>query len=135
MLTAADGMPQVDRRSKCLGVREPPGEFADIDIDHEGKVLLNRKGLSVADDWRRLPGHLIPEHLDDGLNGASGRSMRVFVHGEGHFEEGPVAERLELRYKPDSTTAGVVCPSGSVLLRQFQSDLAATRAQWHIDES
>lgn len=46
MLTAADGLPRVDRRSKCLGVREPPHPFADIDVDQEKKVLLNRKGLA-----------------------------------------------------------------------------------------
>lgn len=101
MLTAADGLPRVDRRSKCLGVREPPGPLADVDVE-QNKVLLNRKGLSVADDWRQLPGHLIPEHLDDGFNGASGRNMRVFVHGSGPFDEGPVAKDLDESREPQS---------------------------------
>lgn len=134
MLIAADGLPRVDRRSKCLGVREPPDAFADVDVDAENMVVLNRKGLSVVDDWRRLPGHLIPEQLDDGLNGASGRNMQVFVHGEASFDEGIVGQRLELLHKVPSTTAGVVCPLASVSLQQFQNDLAATRAEWFIDE-
>ncbi|MGH9655803.1 MAG: hypothetical protein ACRD6B_20350 [Bryobacteraceae bacterium] len=60
MLIEPDGLPRVANRSKCLGVREPPDAFADIDVDADNNVVLNRKGLSVVDDWRRLPGHLIP---------------------------------------------------------------------------
>lgn len=102
MLVEPDGLPTVGNRSKCLGVREPPDRFADVDVDADGKVVLNRKGLSVADDWRRLPGHLIPEHLDDGLNGARGKNMRVFVHGVGGFDEGVVAEGLRLLHIDES---------------------------------
>jgi hypothetical protein len=131
----ADGLPVVGNRSKCLGVRVPPDRFADIDLDRDGKVILNRKGQSVSKDWRGLPGHLIPEHLDDGLNGACGRGMRVFVHGVGSFDEGPVAVGLELLHKTPSTDSGVVAPAVLVPLDQYQSDLAATRADWTIDES
>lgn len=73
--------------------------LADISLDADKNVLLNRKGLSVVNDWRRRPGHLIPEHLDDGLNGARGRNMRVFVHGAGTFEEGSVSDTLRVLYK------------------------------------
>lgn len=135
MLLEPDGRPRVGNRSKCLGVREPPDPFADVDQDAVGKVLLNGKGLSVVDDWRRLPGHLIPEHLDDGFNGARGRNMRVFVHGIGAFEEGPVAEGLSLLHKPGSRTAGVVTPATLMTLQQVQDSLAATRSNWIIDES
>jgi len=94
MLVDTDGLPRVEKRSKCLAVREPPDRFADVDVDANNKVLSNRKGLSVVDDWRRLPAHLIPEHLDDGFNGARGKDMRVFVHGSGDFEEAVVANGL-----------------------------------------
>ena len=134
MLVEPDGLPRVGKFSKCLGVREPPNPFADIDVEGGDIVVLNHKGLSVVDDWRRLPGHLIPEHLDDGLNGARGKNMRVFVHGNGAFEEGRVAEGLWLHFKQGSITAGIVAPSASMALEQFQQDLAATRSQWLIDE-
>ncbi len=97
--------------------------------------MINQKGLSLADDWRQLPGHLIPEHLDDGFNGASGKKMRVFVHGTGSFLEGPVAPGLELVHKTGTTKSGVLGPVASVPLAKFQQDLAATRGKWLIDES
>jgi hypothetical protein len=120
---------------KCLGVREPPDPHADVDLDGAGKVCLNRKGLSVTEDWRLLPGHLIPEHLQDDFNRASGRNMRVFVHGTGPFDEGAVAANLELLHKIGTTTAGVIAPTTLTPLPQYQKDLAATRPDWVIDES
>ena len=130
-----DNLPTVGTRSKCLGVREPPDPHADVDIDGAGDVLLNRKGLSVTADWKQLPGHLIPEHLDDGFNGASGRGLRVFVHGAGAFQEGPLATRLELIYKAGKTDTGLIVPTTLESLKQFQQNLAATRSDWSIDES
>ncbi len=96
---------------------------------------MNRKGSSVSKGWRDLPGHLIPEHLDDGFNGAAGKGMRVFAHATGMFVEGPVSVGLELLHKAGSTESGVVAPTASVLLNQYQYDLAATRGGWVIDES
>ena len=61
--------------------------------------------------------------------------MRVYVHGIGPFDEGPVSGRLELFYKTTSTESGVVAPTVSVLVTQYQDDLAATRADWTVDES
>jgi hypothetical protein len=130
-----DGLPRVGKQSKCLGVREPPGDHADVEIDGTGHVLLNRKGLSVTRDWRDLPGHLIPEHLDDGFNGARGKGMNVFAHGTGTFDEGEIAEGLELLHKTGTVTAGVVAPTVSVLLAEYQQALAATRPDWIIDET
>ena len=53
-------------------------------------MICNDKGLSVSADWRTLPGHLIPEQLNDGANGARGKKMAVYVHGNGldKFVEG-----------------------------------------------
>lgn len=135
MRVEPDGLPRIGNRSKCLGVREPPDGHADVDVDVSGCVILNRKGLSVSEDWRSLPGHLIPNHLDDGFNGASGRGMRVFVHGSGDFSEGSVASGLELQHKVRTSTAGVIAPSALVLLAQYQQDLVATRPHWVDDES
>jgi hypothetical protein len=141
MLRAEDGFPLVGVKSKCLGVR-PSGPNADVDLnppgDETGYVLSNRKGLSVSADWRELPGHLIPEHLDDGTNGASGRDpLAVFVHGNGTgpFAEGKFADGLELIFKERSQSSGLVCPEKIVLLKKYQADLAATRGNWVIDET
>jgi len=69
-----DGLPLVGTRGNCLGVRP----LYDVDLlptgDEHGEVVSNEKGMSVSADWRTLPGFLIPEHLDDGLNGASGKN-------------------------------------------------------------
>ena len=135
MLVETDGLPRIGFRSKCLGVRPPPDPNADIDLDTAGNVLLNRKVLSVSANWRGLPGHLIPEHFDDGFNGASGKRMRVFVHGAGAFHEGAVATGLDLLFKTGTNAAGVVAPVATVPLTQYQSHLATTRANWVVDES
>jgi len=135
MRAEADGLPKVGAQSKCLGVREPPNAHADVNIDASGYVILNRRGMSVVAAWTDLPGHLIPEHLDDGLNGASGKGMRVFVHGSGGFSEGPVASGLELLHKRSHGRSGNVTPTVSVPLGQYQNDLQATRANWVVDES
>jgi hypothetical protein len=135
MRVEPDGLPRVGNRSKCLGVREPPDAHADVDFDGAGHVLLNREGLSVTKDWRDLLGHLIPEHLDDGFNGASGKGMQVFALGSGGFDEGEVTQDLELLHKTGTVTAGVVAPTTSIPLAQYQQALAATRPDWIIDES
>jgi hypothetical protein len=92
-------------------------------------------GLSVVADWRLLPGFLVPEHLENEFNGASGRGLRIFVHGTGGFDEGDVATGLFLHHKPPNDRAGNVTPTASVPLAQFQADLQATRPDWRIDES
>jgi hypothetical protein len=136
MRVDSDGLPKVGNQSKCLGVREPPNQYADVDIDQGGNVVLNRRGMSVVADWRLLPGHLLPEHLDDGHNGASGKGMRVFVHGTGEFADATaVAAALILLHKPRTSNSGNVTPKASVPLAQFQKDLHATRSSWSADES
>jgi hypothetical protein len=133
MLVDPDNKPRIGTVSKCLGVREPPAAYADVDLDVVGNVIQNRKGMSVSDSWKTLPPHLIPEQLDDGLNGASGKGMNVFVHGTGPFDEGAIGTDLELFHKLGSATMGIVGPAALVSLAHFQQSLAATREDWHID--
>ena len=130
-----DGLPKVGSQSKCLGVREPPARHADVDLEDSGNVKLNGRGMSVVSDWRLLPGHLVPEHLESEFNGASGRGLRIFVHGSEVFANGEVAEGLSLILKPHNDKGGNVTPTTSVPLAQFQEALQATRAGWAIDES
>jgi hypothetical protein len=136
MLKDADGLPLVGTAGKCLGVR-PSGKNADVDLNAAGEVISNDKGLSVSAEWKILPGHLIPDHLDDGQNGARGKNMAVYVHGNGTgpFRPGPVAAGLEMVLKPGSTNAGVIRPVATVSLATYQADLKATRANWVVDES
>ena len=140
MLKDADELPLVGSKAKCLGVRLT-GANADVDLnpvgDVNGEVISNAKGLSVGDDWRKLPGFLIPEHLDDGFNRARGKKMAVYVHGNGTgpFGPGPVAAGLEMILKQGSVDAGVIRPVATVPLAQYQADLQATRVNWVDDES
>ncbi len=128
--------PLVGPRFCCLGVRlhevtlDPAG-------DPTGNVLADGRGMSVSADWRNLAPVLIPEELEDDTNGARGKGMAVFVHGQGTgpFAEGPVAAGLEMLFKPGKTDSGNVCPVADVLLSQFQADLAATAPDWVIDPS
>lgn len=134
-----DGLPQAGSHRRCLlGVR-PAGTNADIDLDPagdvNGDVVVNRKGLSVSADWRQLPGYMIPEELEDDTNAASGKGMKVYVHGTGAFAEGVVAAALEMLLKPHGVDSGVVCPIATVSLNQYQADLQATRAHWVDDPS
>ena len=138
MKAAPDGLPLEGDgiRGSCLRVRASPNAAKlDVGVDATGNVLLDRRGLSVSDDWRQLEGFLIPEHLNDGLNAASGKNMRVFTHGSGPFVEGAVASGLELLFKPNSRTTGVVAPDGAVSLADYQDNLVSTRLNWVIDES
>ncbi len=135
----SDGLPQVGSHKRCLlGVR-PTGANADIELDPagdvNGNVVVNRMGLSVSRDWRQLPGHMIPEELEDDTNAASGKGMKVYVHGDGDFIEGDVTESLEMLLKPNRMDSGVVCPKTRISLSQYQADLQATRTDWVADPS
>jgi hypothetical protein len=130
---AGDGLrPSLEEKSKCLWARP-----SDIDVDASAHVMLNRKGISVSDDWRTLPPHLIPIELDDGVNGACGKGMAVFVHGQntGPFAEAAVTSGLAMYFKVGTTKAGNICPVASVPLAHYQRDLAATQSDWVIDAS
>jgi len=137
MRVAADGLPVVGDRSKELGVRVPPNPHADVDVDpNTNLVVLNGKGLSVATNWRLLPGHLIPARLSSIEPRARGSDdLKCYRLGDGPFGPRPVANGLELVLKPGSSELGNVVPNAAVTVSQFQADLTATRAQWAVDES
>ena len=91
--------------------------------------------MSVAWHWRDLPTHRIPERLDDGEVGATGHNSDCcWKFGQGSFSVATVADGLVLALKQGSTIRGNVVPSATVSLGQFQSDLAATRLGWTVDE-
>jgi hypothetical protein len=136
MKQADDGQPEVGSDSKQLGVRIAPNPNADIDLDEKGAVILNGKGMSVADNWRRLLPHLIPKRLKRIFSGAAGSNrLACFCLGQGPFSPGLLNSRLSLVLKDHDVHAGNVVPAQAVSERQFQVDLAATRGEWTIDET
>jgi hypothetical protein len=135
MRKAADNKPVIDATGKGLGVRGTPvNGVADVDLDTDGNVLLNNKGMSVVPTWRDLPYFLVPKRLSDKVLGARGAvNTFCFTMGEGPFGDAPVAPGLDL--KVDRPTHGNVVPHALVPLEQFQADLARTRDGWTIDEA
>jgi hypothetical protein len=125
-----DGLPTVEQSASGLGVR--PG--MDIDVDAQGNVVMNGKGMSVSPAWRVLPIFRIPKRLRNIVPGARGSDKTFcFRTGKGPFQQGVFAAGLYLI--PDSATHGCVTPVRLVPLARYESDLAATRANWQVDES
>lgn len=121
----ADGLPTVAPSAAALGVR--PG--VDIDVDPQGDVVVNQKGMSVSPSWREISIFRIPKRL-----GGQGSNKTVcFKSGDGAFQQGPFTVGLELL--PDSETHGVIRPARVVPLQDYEADLAATRADWQVDET
>jgi hypothetical protein len=136
MKRADDGLPVVGSNARELGVRVPPNPAADVDLDDQGNVILNGKGMSVAENWRLLPPHLVPKRLRPMLSGAAGSDqLSCYKHGDGPFQAGPINDRLILVWKAHDPRSGNVVPSQLVQVPEFQDDLAATRSDWSIDES
>jgi hypothetical protein len=129
-----EGRPVVEPSAKGLGVRCNPAEGTiDIDLDSDGNVITNGKGMSVAPDWRSLPPSRIPKRLRGKSKDARGSSNTwCFRMGEGPFQAGPVVQGLMLR--PDSPTHANVVPEAPCPSAQFQADLARTQDLWIIDE-
>lgn len=137
MKAADDGLPEVGDQSKQLGVRVPPNPHADIEVDAStNRIVLNGSGMSVAENWRLLPPHLIPLRLAAIVSDAKGKNHLVcYRMGDGPFIPGPLTTGLELVLKPGAIDRGNVVPGAAVTVAQFQADLAATRPQWVADET
>lgn len=130
MKRAADGLPVVEASAGGLGVRLG----IDIDTDAGGIVMLNGKGMSVSPSWRTMSLVRIPKRLGHLVRGARGSDQAAcFRFGEGPFVSGPFADGLTLGV--DSATHGSVAPASAVPLADFARSLAATRANWAVEES
>ena len=131
-----DGLPRVGSNSSELGVRVPPNPHADVDLDENGFVVLNEKGMSVVEHWSRLPPWLIPTRLKPLAKDARGSdALSCYRIGDGPFEPKPLNDSLALALKPHDPLAGVVAPLRTVPAEQYQKDLAATRDDWVSDEN
>ena len=118
-----DGLPSI--RPTALGVRRG----LDIDVDEHGSAVPNDKGMSVSPTWRVLPPRRIPKRL----HGQGSNSTYCFKCGTGPFIQSAFAPGLELL--PDSPKHGVIRPTQLVPLTEYETSLAATRADWQIDET
>jgi hypothetical protein len=137
------GKPRVGDAWCELGVR-PPGrlkangkpETNDVDLDANGDVVLNRKGMSVfrsLADLPRLYLKLVPIHLSDKVRGAAGMGgMRLWSMGQGPFSSSALTGQLKL--DESGGMHGNVCPGKAMPLAEFQSELANTQESWTIDE-
>jgi hypothetical protein len=124
-----DGRPNIAPLANGLGVR--PG--VDIEVDRQGNVLVNGKGMSVNPDWRSAPLFRIPGRLRHEKQGARGPDTNAcFRYGVGPFTRGNFADGLTL--EPDAPTHGVIVPVASVPLPDYEAALAATRSAWEKDE-
>lgn len=132
------GLPRTGSSFCCLGVREPGGPGrSDVDVDDNGRVVLNQKGMSVfrsLNDLQSLPVRIVPPHLRHLVRAAAGPSgTRIFSIGQGEFTSGSIGDRLELI--ADSTRVhGSIVPSGAMDLPGFQTALAWSQDAWVIDE-
>ena len=123
MKRAEDGLPVVGSNSKELGVRVPPNPSPDVDLDRNMQVITNGKGMSVAEHWRYMLGHFVPNNLT------------CYKFGTGIFASAPLNDELVVVTKQHDHHAGSVVPSESVPIQQFQAALARTRPQWQPDET
>jgi hypothetical protein len=130
------GLPVVGSNSKELGVRIPPNPLSDIDLDENGNVIRNGKGMSVAENWRWMLPHLIPKRLKSVYPSAAGsNTLACFRFGQGPFALEQLNARLSVVLKEQNARAGNVVPIHLENIRQFQDELAATRSEWVIDET
>jgi hypothetical protein len=134
MRRAEDGLPVVGYRSNELGVRVPPHDHSDVDVNDANEVALNRQGMSVVSEWRCLPVFLVPKHLRPFVPGAVGsNALAIWRMGRGPFEDGPIGAGLALASKEGTRRHGVVVPIERMTIARFQAALAATRNDWKID--
>lgn len=123
-----DDLPNVSPRG--LGVRRG----IDIELDARDYVIMNGKGMSVAPSWRDINILRIPKRLRSKVPGAQGsNNTYCFRYGDGPFRQGEFAAGLTL--EPDSPKHGNVAPQAVVPISTYESDLAATRRDWLLDEN
>ncbi len=122
--------PRIGPSARTLGVRPS----VDITPDENGLVMPQTGGMSVAPSWRELPPHRIPLRLQPIAHDAVGRDDDAcWCMGSGDFVDSPLTDSLDFRR--DQSDHGIVEPSRTMELNDFQVALAATRDLWEIDEA
>lgn len=137
VMTPDGDKPAVGRSRRKLGVLLPDEttseSSSDIAPDSKGEVHPSGKGMSVSPSLQHLPFGRVPKRLRKFRPGARGSDTdKVWRHGTGPFEQSAVAQGLALH--PDRAEHGVVEPAEVMKVEQYEQALAATAADWVIDE-
>lgn len=119
MKVAEDGLPELGRSARTLGVRPQ----IDIPVDADGMVRGGAGGMSVAPDSPMcLPAHRRPREF-----AGTGKDA-VW-----ELEAGSLGELL--RYREDPLMPGehgFVEPGSPMALERYESALQATRRAWRL---
>lgn len=131
MLKDNDDKPTVGQGFCELGARAN-----EIDLDAQNNAIPTDKGMSVAPEWRLLPVVVLPRRLDP--RGRCKKPVHCFRRGANPFQKVVFGTNLEL--VPDAPQHGVVShgivrPEQSVPVADHLQNLAATRAEWELDEA
>jgi hypothetical protein len=120
MTPDADGLPQVGRSARQLGVR-PLDRLPHNDVSAaSGEDIVNRgEGMSAAPN---APAYLGKNRRPPQLNGGTGKDPVWEIDTE---DLG-----LHLEFVQDKPTHGVVTARAPMTLAEFEQALAATRARW-----
>jgi hypothetical protein len=125
--------PMIGASAKTLGVRVE-GDKPDVSVDEAGNVKPATGGMSVAPTLRDLPYYRVPKRLKHIVPGATGSNLfACWRMGDGNFADGEISEGLQLRV--DRAEHGMVEPSSTMSLRDYQGRLHGTQDQWVRDEA
>jgi hypothetical protein len=95
----ADDKPTIGQTATTLGIR--PGE---VDLDAQGKVILNGKGMSVSPEWRVVQVFLIPKRL--GTGGRGSNTSHCFRRGSRAIPASPMRCRVGTRSGQSNSRCG-----------------------------
>lgn len=128
------GLPRIGQKRCMLGVRGPgTPSTPDIDLEANGDVTLNHRGMSVFGSLADIPLKLIPIDLTRPVRGAAGPSnAHIWSMGTGPFASGTITAALH--HDAPGGPHGFVCPAHLMPLVTFQRELANTQGSWGIDE-
>jgi hypothetical protein len=124
----------IKRAAIGIGIRlasiGPKGNPIAGDIDIEGRyVILNKRGMSVAQNPKLLPTHRIPKRLGVYVPLASGSNLYAIWKIEIPFSDRVMVTK-DLILRLGSDNHGNICPSLKRTLSKFEQDLEGTQNLW-----
>jgi hypothetical protein len=120
MIADVDGLPLVGRSARSLGIRTI-NEATDPDvfvIAADDVLQPGTGGMSVSPDD---PNHLPPFRRPPALGGRGKDPVWVIDTAD---------LGMELQFRQDSSTHGLIEPAHPTMLKEFEEALARTRARW-----
>lgn len=123
MKESRDGLPEIGSTARTLGVR-PAGDSAknpDVLAKNPKEIIVPEEGgMSVVPED---PMHLLPHRRPASLGGFGFDPVwKIEADNLG----------LELQFRQDGPTHGVIEPKRSMTLLEFQAALAKTQGKWRI---